>query len=333
MNFVVFSLPRSRSTWLSRFLECKHDLGLRASSVEDLIDKCDACEGTVETGTVIGWRELLGVFPQIKVVVVRRELIEVCRSLEAKGIIPNLLDLGRKNYQLDLVSLEPGVMSVKFESLNRLEVCGAIYQHCKGRPMELGWWEQLAPINVQPNIGELLEISINNATNLACMKGNIFRDPERLLEEEVTFTEEPLAVVWPEGIQLAVKHYQEVEPESPRKFAPDLEMFLRMWNAGHLLILAARRKGVLIGYMIWKLGFDMESWGNLMAEQGPWFVEKKEFGVGKELFERSIEKLKEASVKYIFPHHRLLGRGKELGKFFVSQGMEEIQHTYYKWIG
>src|SRR5258706_482392 len=62
--FIVFTLPRSRTFWLSRFLSgdgttkpCGHDVGAMVDTLADAKTVItEALVGTVETGSMLAWR-------------------------------------------------------------------------------------------------------------------------------------------------------------------------------------------------------------------------------------------------------------------------------------
>jgi len=55
--------------------------------------------------------------------------------------------------------------------------------------------------------------------------------------------------------------------------------------------------------------------------------------VGHKMFKASIKMLKKLGVQYVFPHHRLQGRGKDIGHYFNKLGAKPIQLSYFLWIG
>ncbi len=70
MAFIVLSLPRSRSTWLSLFLsheaQIGHDIGADCSSVAEFMSSIGA--GTCETGAAFAWPLIKRLSPDIKVI-------------------------------------------------------------------------------------------------------------------------------------------------------------------------------------------------------------------------------------------------------------------------
>src|ERR1700739_4123082 len=90
-KFIIFSLPRSRSFWLSKFLSfgeprVGHDLAIRCASIEDFVEQLAQVDGTIETGAVLGWRGVRKVLPKARLLVRRRPLVQVGRSLVNQGL-------------------------------------------------------------------------------------------------------------------------------------------------------------------------------------------------------------------------------------------------------
>lgn len=330
MRFLVLSLPRSRSAWLARFLSykgnvCAHDLAPRATSVQDLAKAFDRVNGSVETGLSEAWPRLVERFPGLRIVTIHRPLIEICKSLIRVGAPVHLADLARKQYYLEQV---PG-LKIDFDSLNNPEVCRTIFEQCLEVPFDFNWWEALAPVNIQIDMAERLQLLYENRANIASMKAEA--QPAREVGWPASIAAEPFASV-AEALSLAEEHFYEIELPSPKRFKLDLDSLTAAWMSGNLLIYVARDNGRMVGYITWKLSFDAECYGNLQAEQGAWFADQDNPGIGTKLFDYSMQRLKEHGVKYILAHHRMQGRGAGLGPFFERRGMVETQRTYYKWI-
>src|SRR5580700_2793042 len=89
--FLVLALPRSRTTWLSRFLtygpwSCSHEQARYIRSLEDARAWLgQPFTGSAETSVARWWRLIQRVRPDVRVVVVRRPIPEVIASLERLG--------------------------------------------------------------------------------------------------------------------------------------------------------------------------------------------------------------------------------------------------------
>ena len=142
---------------------------------------------------------------------------------------------------------------------------------------------------------------------------------------------------WLEAEPLARAHFHEVDNgvDDRRTFGPRAEVMADMHQRGIMRVIGARLDGKLVGYFTWNVLPDIESWGTPMAMQGAWYVDPKAkaFGVGHKMFKTSIELLRKLGVQYVFPHHRLQGRGKDIGKYFERMGAKPVQLDYFLWIG
>ncbi len=139
--FAVFSLPRSRSAWLSRFLtygewSCGHEEIRNLRSIDDIkLWFSQPNTGTVETAGAPWWRTMLKFAPDTKVVVVRRPVEEVFDSLMAlPGVTFDPAVLMPLLYKLDckLNQIEariPNELSVRFADLADEAVCARVFEH------------------------------------------------------------------------------------------------------------------------------------------------------------------------------------------------------------
>ena len=145
---------------------------------------------------------------------------------------------------------------------------------------------------------------------------------------------EPWEALWPGINELAEIHASEVEPTSPRRFKVDAQRMAVGCRLGLIRIYTARIDGELAGYCSWNLSWDLESEGLPIATQGAWFVKPgAPWGLAAKLFMESLEGLRGIGIQCVFPHHRVQGRGAQLGKFFTRLGAVRIQETYMLWIG
>ncbi len=147
----------------------------------------------------------------------------------------------------------------------------------------------------------------------------------------VTYAFEPWEKIGPELTALGQVHFAEVDGgvEVGRPYELDADLIAMMDKAGALRTMGARESGVLIGYIMWFVQPDAESKGQIFAKMGPWFCVPGFFGVAFRVFKLSVDAIRrDDSVRFFYPHHRLNGRGANLGKFFRRMGAVEIEHTY-----
>lgn len=154
--FIIYSLPRSRTVWLSKLLtygdwECFHD-PLAHSQPEGI-----ACllrmanKGIIDTGLVQHWRQMKGAIPDAKIICIHRDPLEVRSSLVKLGLNFPFTSL----YQaLQEVSKEPDTFNVDYQILECPEFCKKLMQHCLGE-CDNDWVYGKMKANIQLNIDKL----------------------------------------------------------------------------------------------------------------------------------------------------------------------------------
>jgi hypothetical protein len=292
--------------------------------------------GTAETGAVVGWRAIRRLMPDAKIAVVRRPVGQVYEEMAGFGCgVPAMMaELKERDAMLDQVARLPGVLSVTFAELRGPGACQSLFEHCLETPFDWEWWEGLARKDIQVDVAAEFQYVIDNADRIAELK----RDALRVAGSDgVVVGPESWDSVWPEIDAVFADHFGEVEGglAAQRPYKLDEPAMRDASARGQLRITTARVGGELAGYCMWSVTPDVESAGTLIAQHGPWFV-KKRFGhllLGPKLFDASIADLRAIGVKVAFPHHRLQGRGRKLGAFFLRRGAVETQRTYSMWLG
>lgn len=338
--FVVFSLPRSRSTWLSVFLGAPgrrvgHDIGVDCATPEEFVAPLSdgSLAGTCETGAAFAWRLIREALPTVTFGVVKRPVDEVCGSLERLGFQGVRPEIEQRAAQLEEISAQPGTMTIDYAELGRVSACAGLFAHCTRRPLDLGWWQQMESVNVQIDIRRQVEKLAANAERIEALKAEVAR---RLAKPGYTVALEPWTTrFWRDAQKLAADHFEEVDGgvEPKRVFKLDEPFMNAMAGAGVLKVIAARLDGRLVGYFTWSVVRDVESEGLRIAQQGAWYVEPGHPRIALQMFKASVKELQALGVQCMFPHHRAQGRGAALGKFFKRQGAKKIQDTYSLWIG
>lgn len=164
--FVVFSLPRSRSAWLTHFLSYPpkrvgHDVIVYCDKVEDFIRMfSEGMDGTCETATVLGHRLIRHLLPSVKYVVVRRPLAEVVGSLARLGLVAPPGELEARDAMLDQVEAMPGTLSLRYDELDSPDFCRRLFEFCHGEDpeFEIEWWAQCSRFNIQVEMGKQVSL-------------------------------------------------------------------------------------------------------------------------------------------------------------------------------
>lgn len=157
MAFIVFTLPRSRSAWLSHLLACGHDTALDSSSTADFLNRVDQKGGTVETGAIIGAKVIREMRPDIKMAVIKRSASEVLSSLEVCGIVPAKGEIEARGKLLDELAETPGVCVLDWAALDSFEECSRLMEFCYGSACPRARFEYYCQFNIQVNMPRRIE--------------------------------------------------------------------------------------------------------------------------------------------------------------------------------
>ncbi len=136
------------------------------------------------------------------------------------------------------------------------------------------------------------------------------------------------ATLWGSGgSDLFDLHRKEILEEDPRlPYSMNHGMIFGLEDAGMMQTLAARIDGHAVGYCIFFISPSLESFGNLCATQGPWFVhpQHRDSGLGLRLWHSSMKMLKGRGVRQVLAH-RYEGSPEGLEKFFDRKGKRFAQ--------
>jgi hypothetical protein len=336
--FLVFSLPRSRSAWLSVFLAGEgaavgHDIGIGCATPEDFTSRLASLAGTCETGAAFAWPLIRQMIPDARCAVVWRDPMEVAASLARLGFPGQESEMVQRAEQLADLTRGPGVRSFAWTDLGREDTARTLYRHCRRAEAPADLWRRLDPLNIQVDMRRRVAALTASRQQTAMLKAEVAR---RLARPGLAIGAEPWSEgLWAEARALAEAHFEEVDGgvEPRRPFALDETIMARLQAAGALRIVTARMDGRLVGYFTWNITLDPESRGLLIGQQGAWYVAPGHPRAAVMMFDASVELLKRCGVKCVFPHHRAQGRGAGLGKFFRRRGATKIQDTYSLWIG
>lgn len=180
MSFIIFSLPRSRSKWISHFLSyqgavCGHDTAASCGSVEQFLAKFGQKDfvGTCETGAVLGWKLIRHCMPKAKLIVVRRPVDQIIRSLAQQQVWVDPGEMQVRGAMLDALSRAPGVKTITYEQLEQLEVCKWLFEHCLDLAFDFEHWQSLASTNIQIDMRQRMELLSRNALAIAAFKKEV----------------------------------------------------------------------------------------------------------------------------------------------------------------
>lgn len=166
MAFIIYALPRSRTAWVAHYLNYPlarppqgvgHDLAVQMGSVEGFVDlyKKEGMFGSVEIGAVMAWRIIKKELPHLKIVLMRRPLIEVFDSFAKAGFVVDLGELAELEAMLDAVAQTEGVYSIKSSDLDAPVTCKWLFEYCLDLEFDFDWWAYMQSYNIQMDLHDI----------------------------------------------------------------------------------------------------------------------------------------------------------------------------------
>jgi GNAT superfamily N-acetyltransferase len=348
--FLVLGLPRSRTVWLSRFLSfqpyaCYHDQASYVRSVEDVRAwLSQPYIGTVETAAAPFWRLGRFIRPDLRMAVVRRDPADVIESLMRFNCFERerlTRVIARYDRALDRAETAKGCLSVRFEDLNRRQTCERLFEHCLGIPAPAGWWNRIAPQNLQRD----LRVQIIYAHAHARLMDAAARECARAVRhyclptqasvppgvDGVVIQQERFADFWRDAKPLMSEHCIAVGEPADEYEHKNLELFERLDRGGKLLIMTARLNGRMLGYLVTAIGPSFEhDDGRQMATQLPFHVgqDASGLGLGMRLQRATIARAKEKGVQKMYARAGIRGNGDRMGVLYRRLGATDFGQLY-----
>ena len=353
--FIILALPRSRTTWLSRFLTygdwaCWHEQARYVRSPSDVATWfAQDHTGTVETAVSRWWKLIRLLRPDVRIVLVRRPVDEVVESLmrldlgEVGRFDRDRLMLGmtKLDHSLDRITKIISPLSVRYQDLECENSCAAVFEHCLGIPHDPAWWRSLSGVNVQTDMRALMryartfDAQMNGAARVCT---SYFRNANRLRarnilrqdDDGVVIQEEPLAMFWSDGQELFREHCKIVgEPEDQflRKNLPLINHLeaMRSWQ-----FVTARQDGKMLGYLASIVVPSIEREGLITATQNLLFVSPSagKANLSLRLQRASIAALEKRGIGEIHMRAGIRGSGDRLGILYRRLGAKPFGELY-----
>lgn len=165
--FLILALPRSRTAWLSHYLSYPmarppqlvgHDILGECESVQMFLDSYkNGMWGTVETAGSFLWRIVRQELPDCKIVLIRRPLVEVTRSLINAGLAGDLTRLAANDALLDAAATDPEIVSVPFNLLSEPWIGRWLFESLLELEWDFEWWYRVVNTNIQINVPQFIE--------------------------------------------------------------------------------------------------------------------------------------------------------------------------------
>lgn len=346
MNYIIYSMPRSRSKWLSTFLtykdwHCGHDELQHLHNFDDVKSWISQENiGSVETAAAPWWRLFNKLSPNTKIIILRRNLDDVVNSYIAAGanISKEALYPLFKKYENKLNQIEKrhkNSISVTFEELRSMETCRQIFEYCLPYEFDVSHWLNLSGKNIQINMQALLKycavfkpqfekfIAQAKAQSIIDLNAGKIINPDG-----ITIQKEPFETYYNDAVKLFKEHLV-VVGEHPDNFAnKNIPLLRTLDQLGCLQILTARCNGRMFGYLMTVIGPSLESQTDKSAFNLTFFASKEFPGLGLKLQRAAVQYLKETNVDELFLRAGTRGSGNKLDTLYKRLGAEDFGHMY-----
>lgn len=341
--FIVFSLPRSRSAWLSRFLTygdwvCGHEQLRYMRGLDDLKSWfAQPMIGSVETAAAPFWRSLEGLAPDARLVVLRRPVDEVVASfMSVHSFDPVWLRRTIVRIDMKLAQIEKrlAVMSVTFADLDREEVCGKLFEHCLHLPFDRNWWETIRHVNVQIDLRALFRYFAAHQPQLdklaAMVRHRTLADfsLREADSEDVTFQSESFDDWLRDGTGLFAEHLVQVGEGPDEWQRKNIPLMRKLYDVGAMEITTARSNGRMFGYLMTLVTPSLTSPGITSAANTTFFASPDFKNLGIKLQRHALKALRERGVNDVFWEAGKRGSGPKLGALYRRLGAVEHGTTY-----
>jgi hypothetical protein len=346
-TFIVFALPRSRTTWLSRYLSygawvCGHDEAVRMRWFDDIgawlsLDKT----GSVETAVAPFWRTVLKLSPGIRVATIRRPVSEVVESTINAGAPEAARDaltreMTKLDHKLDQIEKRiPGVLSVKCDDLASERVCAKLFEHCLGLEHDFAWWADMDRQNIQINFPWLIRYVQAHKPQLdklvatakcATLRDLALKPPGG--KDDIVIAEESLAVMVRDAQEMFSRHSFRVG-EHPESFnEKNIALGRRVEAMGKLQVITARCNGRIFGYLMTVIGPSLESVTRVSATHTLFYAGEEFPGLGLKMQRVALERLRQRGVSEVFLHDGVRGSGGRNNVIYRRLGAKEFGSLY-----
>jgi hypothetical protein len=166
--FIVFTAGRSRTAWLSSFLDygqvhCHCEAAMRFRNLGDVREFFDNRTGSAETAASPGWHLIRHVLPQARFVVVRRPVEDIIASSAWTLGKLGPFDQRRlrhvveyENRCLDKIAALPGTLVVDFDDLEEEETCRRLFEFCLPYEFDGVWWVAMRDRHIEMDMPEMI---------------------------------------------------------------------------------------------------------------------------------------------------------------------------------
>jgi len=342
--FVIFASPRSRTTWLSAFLQyggwqCGHDELRHCRSLDDVRSwLAQPQTGTVETAAAPFWRLLERYSPEARIVTLRRPVAAVAASLARAGlcvdaaVMQRLLITDRKLEQIEH-RLAGRVFPLRYEELDDEAVCAELFTYCLSLPHDKVWWQACAAVNIQTDLGHLVRYFVAHRVQLEKLAKQAthriragMKHPAEI--DGVTFQCEAFRPFYREAAPLFAEHLVQTEQSPDDYLHKNVPLLEALDDAGALQVMTGRSNGRLFGYLMTVIGPSLDARERLVGLHTIFFASPDIRGLGMKLQRAALEALRERGMDEVQMRAGHRGSGPRLGTFYRRLGAEPFGSLY-----
>ena len=330
--FIIYSLPRSRTLWLSEFLSyggwrVYHDIPLSVGTLAEMRAALAVPRtGTVETNMSRAAPMLRTWFPEAPIVVVKRPVDDVLASMTRIGWQMERSYLEAEDRNLDVIGTLPNAITVPYHQLSTKRGCKAVFEHCLRRPFDFEHWKRFRYRNIQVDPkahGDFVGTKLDQLQSL-------FTE----INSHVTIQVEGLETVLRDGQALFALHREEAGSFAGLPFDPDIDLFRAFQAAGKLLVVTARTPLGLLGYLAFTISQCPESRSVVVANQNVFFVDPAHRGsIGRQMHDYARKVLQQSGVGGLMMRSGVRARGPSLKHLFRRLGAHSMGEMYYLPLG
>lgn len=344
MAFLVLSLPRSRSAWLSHFLSyrdwhCGHEQIRYMRSFDDAKAWLGQPNtGSCETSAAPFWRLFMKWAPDLKIVTVRRPVEDVMKSLWSAGLQNNIETVRKSMTALDkkLDQIEgrlPNVLSVQYEDLQDEETCASVFEHCLPYVHDHDRWAKMDGINIQINFLALTRyikaniVAINKLASQArdAMMADLASQPVNM--QSMVITEDHIETAIVDCAELFRRHCVKVGEHPDNWLNKNIPLMRKLYDMDLLQIMIARSNGRAFGYLFSFICPSLES-ERMIATHGMFYAAEECPGLGLKLQRAALAGLKKRGVPEAFMRAGIRGDGDRLNILYRRVGAEYFGEMY-----
>lgn len=341
--YVIYSLPRSRTAWLSHFLSygdwtCGHDEIRHMRSMDDIKAwLSQPCTGTIETTAAPYWRLL---DPSVKVAVIRRPVIEVVNSLMA---IPGcqfdrdvlMSEMHRHDRKLEQIAARTGAMVVEYADLAKEETCAELFEYCLPYPHDSERWKVLDGVNIQINMPSLIRYCAAYSAQLKKLAEIAKHCSFTALAlkrasspEGMTFRTEGFDEWLKDAEHLLAEHHAQIG-ESPENWRnKNIPLLRALDEMGAMRITTARSNGRMFGYLMTLITPSLVTENMMTAVNTAFFADPACPGLGLKLQREALATFRDMGIGEVLWETNTVGGANRISSIYKRLGAEEKGSVY-----